>query len=530
MKDFKTLLEHIDSRVTLKMLAATGMRVSAGLLDVASLGLIWFTADAVATGTYREISIAGVLRIPESSIDEISVAGFGLVVLLLFALKSALSLVALRWMVSLAVEAEVSIARDVLTNYFDSRVGGSWEAKKQLPVVQSAILSARSWVQGSLVSLSTLVAEGLLAAGLIFVMLIANPISTIFLIAIFGVAFFLLQRIISRKLTVAARQQRRNTVLWLAELSGMMSVATHLQIKDKAEEWIAGISSKVRLASTGAGKTTFINSLPRHVLELSSLISVSVVLGISFLIGDFAQNLAGAAVILAGAFRLSGALLPIQSSLNQAVTGSELGNAVKEGLRDLTTRDFEINPRHDLRPYVDDLIESDSQKFLIVTGRSGIGKSTALMALLQDLLTRTPEGLRLGYGGQDGSVIPGGFQRNLALDYAPSDKTGLASGELSTYIKGLGAEKLMRRLGTDTKLGATSEVLSGGEITRLEILRAHTNRPHLILLDEPTTGLDSKTSDALASLLMNSHAKYVIVSHDDTFASRLRPKVQIEFD
>jgi cobalt/nickel transport system ATP-binding protein len=49
--------------------------------------------------------------------------------------------------------------------------------------------------------------------------------------------------------------------------------------------------------------------------------------------------------------------------------------------------------------------------------------------------------------------------------------------------------------------------------------------PEIIILDEPTTGLDEETTDRLVRALTNSQFTYVVISHDREFVSRTTNKV-----
>ena len=73
--------------------------------------------------------------------------------------------------------------------------------------------------------------------------------------------------------------------------------------------------------------------------------------------------------------------------------------------------------------------------------------------------------------------------------------------------------------------------LSGGEQQRVALARALINRPQLLLADEPTGNLDSKTGgevlDLLCELQSEANLTMIIVTHDDKVAKRARRTVQL---
>ena len=73
--------------------------------------------------------------------------------------------------------------------------------------------------------------------------------------------------------------------------------------------------------------------------------------------------------------------------------------------------------------------------------------------------------------------------------------------------------------------------LSGGEQQRVALARALVMRPKLLLADEPTGNLDSKTSDAIHELFFELNAQYsttmLIVTHNNELAARLPRKLNM---
>lgn len=96
----------------------------------------------------------------------------------------------------------------------------------------------------------------------------------------------------------------------------------------------------------------------------------------------------------------------------------------------------------------------------------------------------------------------------------------------------LRARALAKRLGVEKLLEKWPHQLSGGEQQRINILRALSLNPPLLLCDEPTGNLDSKNSDIVTQLLQElvreSNSTLIVVTHDDKVASSFERKIVIE--
>lgn len=91
---------------------------------------------------------------------------------------------------------------------------------------------------------------------------------------------------------------------------------------------------------------------------------------------------------------------------------------------------------------------------------------------------------------------------------------------------------IIQTLGIEDKLYNLPNTLSGGQQQRVAIARALASKPDIILADEPTGNLDSKTSDEVVGLLKMSTQKYgqtlIVITHDEEIAQLADRTIMIE--
>ncbi|MEE0119514.1 MAG: ABC-F family ATP-binding cassette domain-containing protein [Bacteroidaceae bacterium] len=152
-------------------------------------------------------------------------------------------------------------------------------------------------------------------------------------------------------------------------------------------------------------------------------------------------------------------------------------------------------------------------------GRNGEGKSTLVKCIMQQL---EHEGkLELGH--------------NVQIGYFAQNQASLLDGELTVFqtiddiAKGEIRLKIRDLLGAFMFGGEEGtkkvKVLSGGERTRLAILKLLLEPVNLLILDEPTNHLDLKTKDVLKQALQDFDGTLIVVSHDRDFLDGLVTKV-----
>lgn len=141
-------------------------------------------------------------------------------------------------------------------------------------------------------------------------------------------------------------------------------------------------------------------------------------------------------------------------------------------------------------------LEVEEGKLLAYIGTNGAGKSTT-MKMLTGLLKPTSGEIELAADLKIGMV----FQESV-LDEELTVLDNLKSRQ-ALYRKQDKAwlEKLIQLTGLDAFLNQTYGTLSGGQCRRVDIVRALLNKPNLLFLDEPTTGLDIQTRRAIWEIL-----------------------------
>lgn len=141
-------------------------------------------------------------------------------------------------------------------------------------------------------------------------------------------------------------------------------------------------------------------------------------------------------------------------------------------------------------------LEVEEGKLIAYIGTNGAGKSIT-MKMLTGLLKPTSGEIELAADLKIGMV----FQESV-LDEELSVLDNLKSRQ-ALYRKQDKAwlEKLIRLTGLQDFLNQTYGTLSGGQRRRVDIIRALLNKPNLLFLDEPTTGLDIQTRRAIWEIL-----------------------------
>lgn len=152
-------------------------------------------------------------------------------------------------------------------------------------------------------------------------------------------------------------------------------------------------------------------------------------------------------------------------------------------------------------------------------GKNGEGKSTMIKAMMGEI---DFEGkMQLGHNSMIGYFAQNEASR-LDVELTVFDTIDqIAQGDIRTKIKDMLGAFMFSGDNIDKKV----KVLSGGEKTRLAMLKLLLQPVNLLILDEPTNHLDIKTKDILKDALLAFDGTLILVSHDRDFLDGLAKKV-----
>lgn len=189
-------------------------------------------------------------------------------------------------------------------------------------------------------------------------------------------------------------------------------------------------------------------------------------------------------------------------------------------------------------------LEIKEGELTVLTGPSGSGKSTALHLLgaldkpstgevyidnkkISQLVDKDLARIRrekIGFVFQSFNLIPVlSVFSNVELPMLLTGKSKTERDDRVSY--------LLKRVGLDDRAKHKTEELSGGQRQRVAIARALVNKPRIVLSDEPTANLDSKTSeeilDLMSELNQEQNVTFVFGTHDQSIVDRAKRVVKI---
>ena len=397
--------------------------------------------------------------------------------------------------------------------------------------------------------ISLFVEAGLLFS-ILFTLILIEPLGAISVGLFLGVLAYFFYRISRRKLVQWGNEREKaDSLITKTTLEGLGGIKD-IKLLHVESFFISKFIQNQNLKSRVSSNSNTVAQLPRYYLELISVFGL-----VLFIISMLYQNkdiptlIATIGVFVAAVFRLMPSLNKILTAFQNIkyysssvdIVYSEFLNLQNKSL-DQEEKDLEVpkdkieiqnlsfSYNSDLKPILNEVnLEIKVGETIGIIGGSGEGKST-FVDLLNGLYKPTGGKIladnkkiqnnlyswnkNIGYVAQDIFLIDDTVEQNITfgrdqdnIDYEALNYA-LKKAQLIDFVEGLAQ-------GLKTKVGERGVQISGGQKQRIGMARALYNDPEILILDEATSSLDTKTEQALMEAIYSLKKKktIIIVAH-----------------
>lgn len=555
LKAVKASLAFTTPKERSRWVFLAGLRAFLSVLDLAGILAIGFVVTSTAifltqgSAPGRVLEFGG-LQIP--AVTAQTLPAVAAAILATFLLKAFLSILVTKRAAFLVATIEARSAKVIAQKVFGGDLTQA-RLRSRDEMAYAIQFGSPAAFNHLLNSTSTVIAEASLFVLICLGFLMIDPMATLAAVAYFAAIALLIQYFIGTLMARAGAEAAQGTVEANVAVGDIISVFRELSVLGLRHKFIQRIYDSRIVAAESAAKQAYLNGMPRYIVEAALLVGVAAFILVQALTGDIVSSAATVGVFLSGGFRLTAAMLPLQSAIltisGQLVPASKAHEILFDSSLDFVARERRRTSESDHALPLDSsptgVVFSNvsfhfgnPEELAIVSlsleirfgeqvafiGASGAGKST-IADLMCGILT--PSNGELSLAGTS-SVV--GSQNISRISYVPQ-KPGLVSGSVADNVAlGIDLQEVdrsavwdalenahlgdvIRQLpnGIDTDLGKYQDALSGGQIQRLGLARALYNKPGLLVMDEATSALDAESEAEIAKALDQMRGKVTVV-------------------
>ena len=556
LKSIKLSVSFLTRTEKLVWFSLVALRSTLAFFDIAAIAAVGYLATSIGAiasgGVSPKVEFSGV-TLP--SVTNQTVPILAAIIIGLFVSKSLLNIALTGWATFFVAKIESKAAKRISEIRFNGNLSDA--RKYSLEEMMYVVTTGTSSAFNSLLNgVNNIVSDGVLFVSLIVAgFLFVDSSATLIGLLYFGIVALAIQYFIGPVTLRAQVENYHSSIKLTTSISNLLAVFRELTVSGKKGKYVGDIHAAKMMATNSAAKSAFLATLPRHIIEAALIVGIALFFLAQVSSGDLASSVGKIGVFLAGAFRLSTALLPLQASfllIKAALPSAKSAHDILQGLPELVERETKnlntseqiAHIEHPIGAVFEDVtfsypnssspallnlnftIEPGSQTALM--GPSGAGKSTIadMLCLLISptsgrvfQVTKSSKleisiGGRVSYVPQKPGMISGTILENVALGVEPESVdrdevySALQAAHLGTLIKELPE-------GIDTSLGKLKDSLSGGQMQRLGLARAIYSKPNLLVMDEATSALDAESESEIQKTLeeMRGRVTVVVIAH-----------------
>ncbi len=397
-----------------------------------------------------------------------------------------------------------------------------------------------------------LINEALVMLGISLFIIIFQPKISFFVIVILSLIGYLFYKIIQGKMKLWGKIRQESSGNLLKIQNESFRLIKEIKILNRAKHIFEKFFLNNNKIVQSEFKHNFISSLPRLWLEW--LVIVTFLSAVSFMVVD-GKNLSEIIVVIgvftAAAFRIMPSLTKIMNSIQAILYQQVVLNTVSEEVQSLskanlghTTNKKDISSKSDFSLKIENLgfsysntktvfkeinLQFDKGKIYGICGPSGSGKTTLInliLGFLQPLKGKILfngenifNNLRswrnnIGFVPQEIFLFDGTIKENILLHLPEKEINKI---DLDNSIKNANLDEFINSSdkGLDTGIGEFGDKISGGQKQRVGISRAILSKPKILILDEFTSSLDTKTEEKILNEItfLKKDMIIIIISH-----------------
>lgn len=545
------ILTYTDQR---KILAVTVLQVSMGVLDLLGVVAIGLLGALSVTGlqaheTGNRITWAlDVLQLSNLPIQKQAMF-IGLAAMLLLVGRTILSIFFTRRTIFFLSRRGAQISANLVSRLLSKPLLTIQERTTQ-EMLFAVTRGVELVVIQVIAPLIIVIADSSLLLIMSVGLFIVNPLTSLGAFVVFSLIGYFLHRYMSSR---AGELGNRNTELNItSNLKIVEAFGSYRELVVRhRRDYYAREISKLRFAlAETTGDLYFMPYVSKYIIEITVILGALLIGAVQFILQDATHAISTLAIFLAAGTRIAPAILRVQqgviqirSSIGQATPTLELVNALgnevlnenssnlvdifHEGfISEISISNITFTYPSKTAPTLDGVnFEITPGTSVAIVGPSGAGKTSLIDIMLgvlnpdkgEVLISGLPPSAAIAkwpgaiaYVPQDVMIAAGTIRENVGLGYPMEEitdellKSALKISHLEDFVSKLPG-------GADAQVGERGALISGGQRQRLGIARAMFTRPHILVLDEATSSLDSETESSISDAIQGLRGSTTVV-------------------